>query len=83
MIRFNTRCAGNQHPDKSDFIICRSDISERMNILKRILSFFVTIFMLISGLFTKGADYKVKYTDKTVPLSGLEAVSDGFMPEKP
>ena len=44
--------------------------------MKRILSFFVTVFMLISGLFSKGADYKVKYTDKTVPLSGLEAVSD-------
>lgn len=44
--------------------------------MKRILSLFVTVFMLISGLFTKGADYKVKYTDKTVPLRGLEAVSD-------
>ncbi len=44
--------------------------------MKRILSFLISIFMFISGLFQGGADYKVKYTDKTVPLIGLEAVSD-------
>ena len=44
--------------------------------MKRILSFFVSIFMFISGLFSGGVEYKVEYIDKTVPLSGLEAVSD-------